>query len=81
MVFNEVQRPIEKTHQVIWDAFQVYGRIKWKRTLLDLENVPDVAYQAAINKINSIWGVKGLIMTRSNLVITWKVRPHMGIIS
>ena len=25
-------------------------------------------------------GVKGLIVTKSNLVVTWKVRPHIGII-
>ena len=30
--------------------------------------------------LNSIWGVKGLIVTWSNLVIMWKVRLHMGII-
>jgi hypothetical protein len=28
-----------------------------------------------------IWGVKGLIVTRSNLVVTWKNRPQMSIIS
>lgn len=25
--------------------------------------------------------VKGLILTQSNLVVTWKVWPHMGIIN
>ena len=41
---------------------------------------PDVAYEGVLKKFDSIWGVKGLIVTRSNLVVTWKVRPHMGII-
>ena len=40
---------------------------------------PDVAYQDNLEEFDSIWGVKGLIVTRSNLVVTWKVRPHMGI--
>ena len=79
--FSALQWLIEKTHQVVWDALQDYGRIEWKRTLLDLEKAPDIAYQDVLKEFDSIWGVKGLIMTRNNLVVTWKVRPHMGIIS
>ena len=26
-------------------------------------------------------GVKGLFVTQSNLVVTWKVEPHMGVLS
>lgn len=81
MVFNDVQWPIEKTHQAIWDVLQDYSRIEWKRTLLDLEKAPDVAYQDILEELDLIWGGKGLIVTRSNLVVTWKVGPQMGIIS
>ena len=35
MVFNTLQWPIEKTRRVIWDALHDYGRIEWKRTLMD----------------------------------------------
>jgi hypothetical protein len=43
----------------------------------------DVAYQLAfeINEFDSTWRGKGLIVTRSNVVATSKVRPQMGIIS
>jgi hypothetical protein len=34
-----------------------------------------------LNDFDSTWDVKCLIVTRSNLVVTWRVRPHMGIIS
>jgi hypothetical protein len=43
--------------------------IEWKRTLSDLEKGPDVAYQDVLKKFDSIWAVKGLIVTRSNLVV------------
>jgi hypothetical protein len=70
LVFNALQWPIEKAHQVTWDALQDYGRIKWNRTLLDLEKAPDVAYQDVRKEFDSIWGVKGLIMISSNSVLT-----------
>ena len=54
-------RPIEKTHQVIWDALSDYGRIEWQRTLLDLEKALDVAYQDVPNEFDSIWGSKVLL--------------------
>ena len=34
-----------------------------------LEKAPDVAYQDVLNEFISTWGVKGLIVTRSNLVV------------
>jgi hypothetical protein len=52
-----------------------------ERTLRDLEKAPDVAYHDILNKFDLIWEVKGLIVTRSNLVVTWKGRPQMSIIS
>jgi hypothetical protein len=72
MVFNKLQWPIEKTRQIIWEALHDYERIDWKRTLRDLEKFLDVAYHDILNKIDLTWGVKGLIVARSNLVITWK---------
>ena len=76
-----MQWPIEKTRQIVWDALQGYGRIEWKRMLRDLEKTPNMAYHDILNKFDLTWGVKGLIMTQSNLVITWKDRTHMSIIS
>ena len=81
MVFNALQWPVDKTHQVIWDTLQDYGRIEWKQTLSYLTKAPDVAYQD-VNEFDSIQGgVKGLIVTRTNLVVMWKVGPKMAIIS
>ena len=40
----------------------------WKRP----EMLP---YQEELNEFDLTLGVKGLIMIRSNLVLTWKVRP------
>jgi hypothetical protein len=42
---------------------------------------PDIAYQHIPKKLDLTWGVKGLIVTRSNLVVTWKDSPQMSIIS
>ena len=81
MVFDVLQWSIEKTLRVIWDALQNCGRVGWQQSLADLEKAPDVAYQEVLNEFDSTWGVKGLIVTMSNLVVTWKVRPHLGIIS
>ena len=82
LIMNKIlQWPIEKTRLVIWDALHDYDRIKWKRILADLEKAMEVAYQDVLYEFDSTWVVKGLIMTYSNLVVTWKVRPHMGIIS
>ena len=71
--------PLKK--QVIWDAMQDFARIKRIWALTNLEKSPDVAYHDILNKFDSTWAVKGLIVTCINLVVTWKVRPHMGIIS
>lgn len=65
----------------MWDSLLDYGRLEWQRTLTDSEKVPEVAYQDVLNEFDSIWRVKGLIVTHSIIVITWKVQPHMGIIS
>ena len=61
--------------------FGMLCKIEWKRILSDLGKAPDVVYQDILNEFDSTWGVKGLIVTQSNPVITWKVRPQMGISS
>ena len=33
------------------------------------------------NNFDLTWGVKGLIVTRNDLVVTWKDMPRMSIIS
>ena len=58
-----------------------YGRIEWRWTLMDLEKVPDVAYQDVLNEFDLTWGVKNHIVTPNNLVVTWMDKPHMGIVS
>ena len=57
-----------------------HGWIEWKRTLSDLKKTMYVAYQDVRNEFDSTWEVKGLIVAWSNLVVTWKVRPHMCIV-
>ena len=52
-----------------------------KRTFVDLERTQGVAYQEILNKFDSTWDVKGLIVTRSNLVTTWKEMSQMSTIS
>ena len=56
-----------------------YGRIEWQRTLAILEMTLDAAYQDILNEFDLTLGegggLKGLIVTRSNLGVTWKVRP------
>lgn len=42
----------------------------WKKT-------PDVAYE---DVFDNVWCVKGLIVTRSDLVVTWKVMFQMSIL-
>ena len=75
LVFNNLQWPVEKSRQVIWDAIHDYGRIKWKWMLKDRGEAPDVAYQDVLNKFDHMWGVKNLIVTWSNLIVTWMDRP------
>jgi hypothetical protein len=64
-----------KRSQIIWDALQNYGRIEWKWTLKDLEEAPNVAYQDILKEFDPNWGVKNLIVTKSNLVVTWMDKP------
>ena len=80
LVFNNLQWPVEKTQQVAWDTLHDYGRIECKQTLEDLEKALDVAYQDILNEFDKTWGVKNVIVTHSNLVVTWMDRPQINII-
>ena len=66
---------------MVWDSLLHYGRLEWQQTLCDLVKAPDVAYEDVFNEIVTSWCIKGLIVTHSNLSVTWKVRPHVGIVS
>ena len=70
---------LEENVDVNWHSFSVFE--KRHVTLKDLEKAEDVAYQDILKKFDLTWGVKGFIVTHSNLVITWKDRPQMSIIS
>jgi hypothetical protein len=70
---NVIERLVEKTHQVVWDSLLDYDRLEWQRTLTDLEKVPEVPYQDVLNQFDIVWCVTCLIVTHSNLVVTWKV--------
>ena len=80
MVFNALQWPLKKTHQVVWDSLLDYGRLEWQWTLMDLDIAPDVAYKDVREVSDNVWCAKDLIVTYSNIVVTWKARPMMGII-
>ena len=67
-------------HQVVCDSLLDYGRLEWQPTLQDLVNPLDVIYQEVLREFDSFWCVKVLIVTCSNLAVTSKVRPYMGII-
>lgn len=79
LVFNSIQWHVEK-HAKLWDSLLDYRRLEWQCTLLDLEKTLDIAYDD-LKKFDKIWCVKGLIITRNNIVLTWKVTPWMSIIS
>ena len=81
LVFISFQWYVEKTHQVVWDSMLGYGRLECQCTLLDLNKASDVAYEDVLNEFDSVWCVKGLIVTHIDIVVTWKVRPQMGTIS
>lgn len=46
----------------------------WKKT-------PKIAYNDVLEIFDMVWCLKGFIVTCSNLVVTWKARAWMGIIS
>lgn len=68
---------------MVWDPLLDYGRIGWQRTTLhDLGKALDVvAYKDVLHEFDSVRSVKRFIVSRSNLSITWKIRPRMAIVS
>lgn len=65
--------PIEKVHHVALGSLLDHGQIEWQRRLKDFESAWDVAYQDVLNEFDLMWLVKGLVVTHSNLVVTWKI--------
>lgn len=49
-------------------------------TLIDLAKSHVVVYHNILNEFDMAWCVKGFIATRSTLMVTWKIRPRMGIV-
>jgi hypothetical protein len=68
--FSILSSGLWKTHQFVWDSLLDHDRLEWQQTLDDLENALDVAYQDVLKGFDSIWCVKSLIVTQSNLVVT-----------
>ena len=54
--------------------------IEWQRMLQNLAEVLDVEFQDFLNEFQLALYVKGLIATKSDLEVTWKIRPQMGTI-
>ena len=51
---------------------------EWQKMLQDLAEAPNVGFQDVLDEFDELaWYVKGLIITRSNLEVTWKIRPQM----
>jgi len=46
-----------------------------------MAEAPDVAYRDILNEFDRTWRVKNLIVTHSNLDVTFMNRPQMSIIS
>lgn len=66
--------PMEKTHQVMCYSLPDYGRLKWRPILQDLDKALDAAYQDVLDEFDSVWCIKGLIVTHNNLTVIWKIR-------
>ena len=47
--------------------------------LLRMGKTLDFAYDDVLKEFSNVWCVKGLIVTRSNSVVTWKVRPWIAL--
>ena len=57
------------------DALLDYGQIEWQDTVKDLRKALNIAYQDVLDELDSIWCVEGLIVTHTNLMVTWKIGP------
>ena len=56
MVFNALQRPIEKTHQTIWDVSHDYGRIEWQLTLSIHKKLQRLSTKMSLKKFIRLLG-------------------------
>jgi hypothetical protein len=78
-------RPIEKHGKSFGMPYRIMVGLNGNGLLArDFEKASDVASHDVLNEFDSTLGgggVKDLIVTWSNLVVTWKVRPQMGILS
>ena len=59
MVFNALQRPIEKTHQTIWDVSHDYGRIEWQLTLSIHKKLQRLSTKMSLKKFIRLLGGGG----------------------
>lgn len=60
------------------NMFGMLSLIEWQRTLEALKKTHVVAYDDVFEDFGKVWCVKGLIATRSNLVMSWKIRLRIG---
>ena len=79
---NALQWLVERTHKVLWVSLLQYGKLEWQQTLTNLEiHTEHCLWECSWRIWQYIQCAKGLIITCSNLMLTWKVRPQMGSIS
>ena len=48
---------------------------------MDLAKAHVVVYHNILDEFDMAWCVEGLIATRNNVMIIWKIGPRMGIVS
>lgn len=51
--------------------------LKW----FSMELSQNANFQDIFDKFEFVWCIEGLLASHINFVVTWKVRPRMGIIS
>ena len=68
--------PLRKHIKSFGTLCRIMVGLSGNKLLRTMEKALDLAYQDVLNEFDSVMGVKGLIETRSNLVVTWKVRPQ-----
>ena len=60
----------EKVHWLISVSLSKCGKIEWQRSIQAIAKAPDVAYEDILVENDSMWCVKDVIPTTSNLVVT-----------
>lgn len=79
--FNSMLWLVENVHEVVQQSVEDYDWIKWQSTLMDLAKAHVVVYHNILDEFDMAWCVEGLIATRNNVMIIWKIGPRMGIVS